>query len=112
MALALLASCSGGAEDCPAMAAGDERDACYLVQVSAHAERGEGAQAIDDVRAIESPLMRSAAIQSLATSEGSGVDSSSIEVLCEELPSPNAAQCLKRWTRPHLWPQTGGAQPR
>ena len=103
MAVALLASCSGAPKDCAVMEAGNERDACYLEQVAAHAEAGEGNQAIDGIRSIDSPLLRSAAIQTLAATEGSGVDSSVIERLCQELPSSPAQDCLKNWARPHLW---------
>jgi hypothetical protein len=109
--MVLLAGCDwGGEKDCAALEdpqAGPREpqaaDWCWYERVDSAGQGGDLDKALENLARIQSPMVRSAAIDQLIAARPPGLNRAKVWELCQTLPEDRAATCKSAWDRPHLW---------
>ena len=97
----LAAGC--GSKDCADLADRVDRDWCRYEIVQGQIMAGELDAGLASLDAIETPFVRSVAIDRLIDAAPTGLTAQKAEALCASLPDPYGSSCRKTWSRPHLW---------
>lgn len=98
-----VAGASCGVPDCSTLRQADQRDECRFSVLEVHLAEGDLASATGVISAIETPLVRVAAIRRLVAARPAGLGDEEVRSLCRAVPPPDDVGCLKAVARPHLW---------
>jgi len=89
--------------DCKQIADLTERDWCYYGIASDAASKDDLHGAMGAIQVIQDVTVRAAAADKLIMSGPTGLTSQGAGDICQTLPSPQSTNCIRTWSRPHLW---------
>jgi hypothetical protein len=92
-----------GRTDCSQIVDLTEKDWCYYEIASASAARDDLHGAMGAIQIIQDVTVRAAATDKLIMSGPTGLTSQGAGDICQTLPEPQSNNCIRTWSRPHLW---------
>lgn len=81
----------------------DKRDWCYHESAIRQAAGGDMDGAQSTLAKIEAPMVRAFATEKILTSAEGALTQQQAEAMCRGLAEPYSENCLRTWSRPHLW---------
>lgn len=100
--LAVLVSACGSSR-CEDMPDADQRDWCYHEAAIKQATGGDIPGAKGTLSKIEAPMVKAFATEKILTSAVGALTQQQAEAMCRDLAAPYSDNCLRTWSRPHLW---------
>lgn len=102
--LSLLSFHTGcGEQACDEVEDADKRDWCFHEAAIASAEQSRMEEALSALNEIQAPMVKAFATERILTGAASGLSMQQAEAMCRSLPEPYLGNCLRTWSRPHLW---------
>lgn len=101
----LVAGCGGSR--CEDLGDTDKRDWCFHEAAIQQAAGGDMEGAKGHLAKIEAPMVKAFATEKILTAASGALTQQQAEGMCRDLAAPYSDNCLRTWSRPHLW---GGAK--
>jgi hypothetical protein len=96
-----LGACGGS--NCASEQDANTRDWCLYEQASDAAAKDDLHGAMGAIATIQDVSVRAAAADKLIMSAPTGLTSQGAGDICQTLPEPQSSNCIRTWSRPHLW---------
>ena len=99
----LLSLTGCGGSDCAELVDSLERDWCLYERASVAASKNDLHGAMGAIQTIQDVTVRAAAADKLIMAAPTGLNAQGAGDICQTLPEPQSSNCIRTWSRPHLW---------